>query len=115
MLDLPAQLDDQPLQCFGGVGQRARVHGRYFTVVASLMHELLALFIGLFVHRQHTHCAQVHASVGWVRSGSEGAGPLRLGLRQSMPSSNMESCAAESDTVPSLTCGHVKIPLLSRL
>jgi len=43
MLDLPVQLDDQPLECFGGVGQGVQVnHVRYFTVYASPVHELYA-------------------------------------------------------------------------
>jgi hypothetical protein len=40
------------------------------------------------------------ARVGWTRSGSCGAGALRFGCRQSIPSSNIDSCAALIDTAP---------------
>ena len=34
------------------------------------------------------------------QSGSEGAGPVRLGLRQSIPLRSIDSCAALNETVP---------------
>jgi hypothetical protein len=45
-------------------------------------------------------CALYTARVGCTRSGSSGAGALLFGRRQSIPSSNIESCAALIDTVP---------------
>jgi len=36
------------------------------------------------------------------------------GLRQSMPSSNIESCARVRQTVPSVACGQMKRPLSKR-
>ena len=40
---------------------------------------------------------------------------VRAGMRQSMPSSSIESCAGVSDTTPSLACGQTKWPRSSRL
>ena len=40
---------------------------------------------------------------------------LRAGMRQSMPSSSIESCAGVSETTPSLACGQMKCPRSSRL
>ena len=35
---------------------------------------------------------------------------VRIGRRQSMPSSNMDSCAGVSDTVPLAACGQMNLP-----
>ncbi len=40
---------------------------------------------------------------------------LRAGMRQSIPSSSIESCAGVSETTPSLACGETKCPRSSRL
>jgi hypothetical protein len=40
---------------------------------------------------------------------------LRTGRRQSMPSSNIDSCAGVSETVPLLACGQTKRPRSKRL
>lgn len=39
---------------------------------------------------------------------------VRAGMRQSMPSSNIESCAGVDDTLPDVACGHTKRTLSSR-
>lgn len=38
-----------------------------------------------------------------------------IGIRQSIPSSNIESCDADNDTLPSFARGHTKRPRSSRL
>jgi hypothetical protein len=40
---------------------------------------------------------------------------VRIGLRQSMPSSSIESCARLNDTAPLSACGQIKRPRSRRL
>jgi hypothetical protein len=67
------------------------------------MRSVLPIFIGVFaLYRMSIKSpARLYtARVGWTRSGSCGAGALLFGRRQSIPSSNIESCAALIDTAP---------------
>jgi len=56
-----------------------------------------------------------YVTIGVLRSGSEGAGPLRLGLRQSIPSSNIDNCAPLKETVPCVARGQVNLESFKRL
>ena len=40
---------------------------------------------------------------------------VRTGMRQSMPSSSIDNCAAVSDTLPDVACGQTKRPRSNRL
>jgi hypothetical protein len=40
---------------------------------------------------------------------------VQAGMRQSIPSSSIESIAGVSETTPSLACGHTNLPRSSRL
>jgi len=61
---------------------------------------ILQAFLIFCCGDQITDTLPYTARVGCTRSGSWGAGALRFGCRQSIPSSNIESCAALIDTAP---------------
>src|ERR1700678_2735106 len=82
------------------------------------MRGVLPIFIGffdLYLVPIKSPGPSYTARVGWTRSGSCGAGALLFGRRQSIPSSNIESCAALIDTAPLCACGHTNLPSLKRL
>jgi hypothetical protein len=56
--------------------------------------------------------SQIDANHTWI---SVCGRAVHTGCRQSIPSTNIDSCAAVSDTLPSFACGHTKRPFSSRL
>src|SRR5215475_15952490 len=55
---------------------------------------------------------QMDANHTWI---SVWGRAVHTGCRQSIPSNNIDICAAVNDTVPSLACGHTNRPFSNRL
>jgi hypothetical protein len=65
------------------------------------------LFLNLVINCYADRCP--------ARQAASSALCVRIGIRQSMPSSSIDNCAGVSDTLPEVACGHTKRPRSRRL
>jgi hypothetical protein len=97
-------LEDEALESRYIIRQCVDIEHGFIIPAASEMRAAICLLLQAFLFfccsDQITDTLPYTARVGCTRSGSCGAGALRFGRRQSIPSSNIDSCAALIDTAP---------------